>query len=63
MTFKVLNFYFFISLFRIFVSFLFDLVLIFIFSGARQILPRTCVKFVVLIELNVDVRKNKKKVF
>lgn len=63
MTFKVLNFHFSISSFRILASFSSDPVLIFIPSGARQILPRTCVKPAASIESNADARKNKKKAF
>lgn len=61
MTFKVLNFHFSISSFRILASFSSDPVLIFIPSGARQILLRTCVKPAASIESNADARKNKKK--
>lgn len=63
MTFKVLNFHFSISSFRILASFSSDPVLLFIPSGARHILPRTCVKPAASIESNADARKNKKKAF
>lgn len=63
MTFKVLNFHFSFSPFRILASFSSDPVLLFIPSGARQILPRTCVKPAASIESNADARKNKKKAF
>lgn len=61
MTLKDLNLHFSISPFHILASFPSDLVLIFIPSGARQILPRTCVKPAASIESNADARKNKKK--